>query len=273
MSVTKAIIPAAGLGTRMYPVTKVIPKEMLPLMNKPIIQHIIEDAVESGIREFLVVINPGKEAIINHFRKVDFVHNELKRKGKECALEKLNQLISKINLEYVYQNELRGLGDAIRLGAEFADNQSIAVILGDNILESYDDIPVLKQLIEIYEEYDASCVSIQRVPKQDVSRYGVMKGKNIEKGIYKSNGWIEKPKEAEAPSDLVVAGQYIFKPQIFDLLKTAKPGKNGEIQITDAMDQLARESDMYGYLFNGKRHDMGNLESYTRTCNYFAQIQ
>ena len=270
MSVTKAIIPAAGLGTRMFSATKAIPKDMLPLLDMPIIEHIVRDAVYAGIDDILIVINRGKEAIINHFSQIEFVNNELIKKGKSKELLRVEKLSQLANIQFIYQEELKGLGDAILLGRTFAADDPVAIMLGDNILESYTERPVLRELIDVYKEHEASCIAIQEVPKEAVFKYGVMSGKPVSDRLFLTSEWVEKPLPAEAPSNYVVAGQYIFTPQIFEWLTLTKPGKNGEIQITDAMNQMAKKNEVFALLFDGKRHDMGNFLSYTKTIIDFA---
>lgn len=270
MSIRKAIIPAAGLGTRMYTSTKSIPKEMLPLMNRPIIEHIVRDAVRSGIEEILVIISRGKESIIDHFSPIEHINKELKKKDKFNAIIEIEELNNLCKMEYVYQEELRGLGDAILLAKDFVKQEGFAVLLGDNIVESYGDETTLQSMMMVYERFSSSCIGTQRVPLDIVHRYGVMDGVEIEEGLYRTRGWVEKPSANNAPSDIVVAGQYIFTPSIFDVLEHTPVGKNGEIQITDAMDRLAKNEQVFAYKINGKRHDMGNLLSYIKSTVEFA---
>ena len=269
--VKKAIIPAAGFGTRLLPVTKSQPKEMIPIVDKPVIQYVIEEAVHSGITDILMVIGKGKRAIEEHFDRNFELEFNLQQKGKIKELEAIRRITDMADIHFVWQKELNGLGDAIRYGRLHVGNEPFAVLLGDTILESKGEIPVTKQLINVYEKYNASTVALEEVPHAMVHRYGVMAGQQInDNGTYKIDRLIEKPKPEEAPSNLVIAGRYVFSPEIFDMLEIIPTGVNNEIQLTDAMQLLLHDQDMYGLHFEGKRYDVGNKLDFIKTNLIFG---
>ena len=256
MRVKKAIIPAAGLGTRFLPATKAQPKEMLPIVDKPTIQYIIEEAVESGIEQILIITGRNKRAIEDHFDKSVELESELKKKGKEELLELVEGISNMAEIYYIRQKEPKGLGHAIGCARTFVGNDPFAVMLGDDVVDSR--VPCLKQLINCYNEYKTTILGVQKVPKEDVHKYGVVKGLTIEDRVYKVKDLIEKPKLEEAPSNVAILGRYIISPNIFDILEYTKPGKGGEIQLTDALKTLAKEEAMYAYEFEGRRYDVGD---------------
>lgn len=271
MKIKKAIIPAAGFGTRFLPATKSQPKEMIPVVDKPVIQYVVEEAVEAGITDILMVIGKGKRAIEEHFDRNYELENRLAEKGKTELLEKLRHITSMANIHFVWQKELNGLGDAIRYGKYHIGQEPFAILLGDTILESHTDEPVTKQLMNVYEKYESSVVALETVPKNRVNRYGVMDGKPTKSaGLHKVNQWVEKPNPEEAPSNLVVAGRYILTPAIFNLLENLPVGLNNEIQLTDAMRLLLNTEDMYGLQFSGKRHDLGNKLDFIKTNVHYG---
>lgn len=271
MKVRKAVIPAAGLGTRMLPATKSQPKEMLTIVDKPVIQYVVEDAVRSGIRDILIVIGKGKDAIKHHFDK-DFENSYyLEKKGKLKELEELRKISSLANIQFTLQKELNGLGDAVRYGAEFVGKEPFAVLLGDTILEPKSEQSVLAQLIDVFNTHGSSVIALEEVPTSLVSRYGIMGGKQIGRSsLYEVDQWIEKPQKDQAPSNLAIAGRYLFTPEIFKMLNKTTPGLNNEVQLTDAMRSLLLEQKMYGLRFEGKRYDIGNKLDFIKTNLLFG---
>lgn len=270
-TVKKAIIPAAGYGTRLLPATKSQPKEMIPIVDKPVIQYVIEEAVASGITDILMVIGKGKRAIEEHFDRNFELEYQLKQKRKDKELEEIRRITDMANIHFVWQKELNGLGDAIRYGRLHVGNEPFAVLLGDTILRTDNGVPATRQLMDVYEEYGAAAAALEQVPQHLVYRYGVMGGQKIDgKNLYKVKEWIEKPKPEEAPSNLVIAGRYVFTPEIFDLLDVIPTGVNNEIQLTDAMRLLLKEQDMYGLHFEGRRFDIGNKLDFIKTNLVFG---
>ncbi|MDB4492513.1 UTP--glucose-1-phosphate uridylyltransferase GalU [Akkermansiaceae bacterium] len=266
MKVRKAIIPAAGLGTRFLPMTKAIPKEMLPVVDKPVIQYVVEECVESGIEEILIVIGRGKRAIEEHFGRSAEFERELAVRGKPELSDEIRRISEMANIYYVWQNELKGLGDAVLCGQAFCGNEPFALLLGDTIVESADpERPVLKQLIEIHAEYQASVVALEEVPDEKVSRYGIAGGSEVRDGLIKIDCLVEKPSIEEKPSNLAISSRYLFRPEIFALLEETPRGKNNEVQLTDAMSALLSQSEIYGLWFEGKRHDIGNKLDFLKT--------
>ncbi|MFL0194239.1 UTP--glucose-1-phosphate uridylyltransferase GalU [Clostridium sp. WILCCON 0269] len=255
MSIKKAVIPAAGLGTRFLPATKAQPKEMLPIVDKPTIQYVVEEAVNSGIKEILIILGKNKKSIEDHFDKSVELEDELKSNNKEELLELVQGISNMVNIYYVRQKEPKGLGHAISLAKAFVGNEAFAVMLGDDIVDS--NVPCLKQLIDCYDEYNTSILGVQSVNKEDVSKYGIIDSIEIENRVHKVKNMIEKPKKEESPSNIAILGRYIITPEIFDILERTKPGKGGEIQLTDALRELLKQEAIYAYCFEGKRHDIG----------------
>lgn len=268
MKVKKAVIPAAGLGTRFLPATKAQPKEMLPIVDKPALQFIIEEAVASGIEEILIITGRNKKSIEDHFDKSVELELELEHKGKLDLLEEVRKISDMVNIYYIRQKEPRGLGDAIYCARSFIGDEPFAVLLGDDIVVS--DKPCLKQMLEIYEEYKTSILGVQVVPEKDVHRYGIVEGKFIEDRIFKVKSLVEKPMPEAAPSNIAVLGRYIINPLIFGILESTRPGKGGEIQLTDALNELAQREAMYAYDFIGKRYDIGDKEGFLEATVDFA---
>jgi UTP--glucose-1-phosphate uridylyltransferase len=243
--ITKAIIPAAGLGTRFLPATKAQPKEMLPVVDKPVIQYVVEEAIASEIEDILIITGKGKRAIEDHFDKSEI---EL----ENAFLDKIDAMMDHVNLFYTRQREPRGLGDAVYYAKSFVGNDAFALLLGDTIT-----IPeCTKELIKRYEEYRTSIIAVEEVPKEKISSYGVIKGKEVEGDIHLVEDLVEKPLPEEAPSNLGIIGRYILTPAIFDAIERTPPGKGNEIQLTDAL-RLVREK-RYGYVYRGRRYDIGN---------------
>ncbi len=268
LTIKKAIIPAAGLGTRFLPATKAQPKEMLPIVDKPTLQYIIEEAVESGIKEILIITGRNKKSIEDHFDKSVELELELEQKGKLDLLEMVKNISNMINIHYIRQKEPNGLGHAIGCAKSFIGNEPFAVMLGDDVVDSKK--PCLKQLIEAYEEYHTTILGVQQVADSDVDKYGIVKGRFIEDGIYKVKDLIEKPDVGTAPSNIAILGRYIITPEIFEILENTKPGKNGEIQLTDALKELAKRQAMYAYVFEGRRYDVGDKLGFLEATVDFA---
>ncbi|HHY78681.1 MAG TPA: UTP--glucose-1-phosphate uridylyltransferase GalU [Clostridiales bacterium] len=268
MKVRKAIIPAAGLGTRFLPATKAQPKEMLPIVDKPTLQFIIEEAVASGIEEILIITGRNKKSIEDHFDKSVELELELEKQGKFDLLEEVRKISDMVNIHYIRQKEPKGLGHAIYCAKSFIGNEPFAVLLGDDIVDAQK--PCLKQMLEVYEKYETTILGVQEVPKKDVSKYGIVDGNKIEDRVYKVKGLVEKPSIQEAPSNVAILGRYIIKPAIFSILEHVQPGKGGEIQLTDALQILAQKDDMYAYNFVGKRYDVGDKQGFLQATVEYA---
>lgn len=269
--VRKAIIPAAGLGTRFLPATKAQPKEMLPIVDKPTIQYIIEEAVASGIEDIIIVTGRGKRAIEDHFDKSYELEETLAKKGKYDQLEEVQAISKLANIHYIRQKEPLGLGHAVSCASRFIGNEPFAVLLGDDIVHSPDS-PCLKQLVDVYERYNSSVIGVQQVPEKDVSKYGVISinQNGIEKGVYHINDLVEKPKKEEAPSNYAIMGRYILRPEIFSILENLTPGAGGEIQLTDAIKKLNELQMVVGYEFEGERYDVGDKFGFIKATVEFA---
>ncbi|AWK49960.1 UTP--glucose-1-phosphate uridylyltransferase [Clostridium beijerinckii] len=268
MKVKKAIIPAAGLGTRFLPATKAQPKEMLPIVDKPTIQYIIEEAVASGIEEILIITGRNKKCIEDHFDKSIELELELERAGKSELLEMVRNISDMVDIHYIRQKEPRGLGHAIHCAKTFVGNEPFAVLLGDDVVDS--EVPCLKQLIDCYSEYNTTILGVQTVDKENVSKYGIVDGIHIEDRVYKVKDLVEKPSMEEAPSNVAILGRYIITPEIFNILENTKPGKGGEIQLTDALKTLISKEAMYAYNFEGKRYDVGDKLGFLQATIEFA---
>lgn len=254
--VKKAVIPAAGLGTRFLPATKAQPKEMLPIVDKPTLQYIIEEAVESGIEEILIITGRNKKSIEDHFDKSVELELELQQKGKKELLEIVQKISNMINIHYIRQKEPKGLGDAIYCSRHFIGDEPFAVMLGDDIVDN--NIPCLKQLIDAYDEYRTTILGVQKVDIKDTNKYGIISAKYIEDRVYKVKDLVEKPESSNAPSNIAILGRYIITPEIFDILENLPPGKGGEVQLTDALKLLSKKEAMYAYNFEGRRYDVGD---------------
>ncbi|MDO6355949.1 UTP--glucose-1-phosphate uridylyltransferase GalU [Caloramator sp. CAR-1] len=268
MKVRKAIIPAAGLGTRFLPATKAQPKEMLPIVDTPTIQYIVEEAVKSGIEEILIITGRNKRAIEDHFDRSVELELELKSKNKNELLNMLDNITNMAQIHYIRQKEPKGLGHAILCAKSFVGNEPFAVLLGDDIVDS--QVPCLKQLIDAYNMYKTTILGVQEVSYDDVDKYGIVSGVKIEDRLYKVSDLVEKPKKEEAPSNIAILGRYIITPEIFKILEKTKPGKNGEIQLTDALKELLNKEAMYAYNFEGKRYDVGDKLGFLQATIEFA---
>lgn len=261
--IRKAVIPAAGFGTRFLPASKSQPKEMLPIVDTPTIQYVVEEAVSAGITDILMIIGKGKRAIEEHFDRNWELETELQEKGRLEELESIRRISDLANVHFVWQKQLNGLGDAVSYARDHVGNEPFLLLLGDTLIESRE--PVTKRLVEIYGRYNESVVALEEVPREKVGRYGVVGGKSIEDGLFLINKLVEKPDPATAPSNMVIAARYAFSPRIFDYIAKTPPGKNGEIQLTDAMQLMLKDSAMYGFLFEGRRHDIGNKLDFLKT--------
>jgi len=268
MKVKKAIIPAAGLGTRFLPATKAMPKEMLPIVDKPTIQYIVEEAVASGIEDILIVTGKGKRAIEDHFDNSFELEQNLLEKGKLDLLSAVQASSRMVDIHYIRQKEPKGLGHAIWCARKFIGHEPFAVLLGDDIVRSAK--PCLKQMIDMYDRYRSSILGVKRVPDEEVSRYGIVDGKPIDEGFHSVTGLVEKPPQSLAPSNLAIMGRYILSPGIFDSLADLEPGAGGEIQLTDAIAKLNRSEAVYAYEFDGVRYDVGEKLGFIRTTIEFA---
>lgn len=268
MTVKKAIIPAAGLGTRFLPATKSQPKEMLPIVDKPTLQYIIEEAINSGIEEILIITGRNKKSIEDHFDKSVELELELEQKGKQEMLEMVRDISNMVNIHYIRQKEPKGLGHAIHCAKSFIGNEPFAVLLGDDIVDC--ETPCLKQLISAYDEYKTTILGVQEVAKEDTNKYGILDVKHIEDRVYKVKDMVEKPSIEEAPSNVAILGRYIITPAIFDILENQEPGKGGEIQLTDALKTLGNQEAIYAYNFEGRRYDVGDKFGFLEATIDFA---
>ena len=265
--VRKAIIPAAGLGTRFLPATKAQPKEMLPILDKPAIQYIIEEAIASGIEEILIITGRNKRSIEDHFDKSVELENQLKEQGKYDLLGLIEE-ISQIDIHYIRQKEAKGLGHAVLCAKQFVGNEPFAVMLGDDIVDA--EVPCLRQLIDVYDDCQGTVLGVQEVAKDKVSSYGIVNPKKVKENIWQAVDLIEKPSVEEAPSQLAVLGRYILEPEIFALLEKTEPGRGNEIQLTDAICKLAHEKPVYAYNFSGRRYDIGDKQGYLEATVEYA---
>ncbi|MCM1636645.1 UTP--glucose-1-phosphate uridylyltransferase GalU [Latilactobacillus sakei] len=265
MKVRKAVIPAAGLGTRFLPATKAMAKEMLPIVDKPTIQFIVEEAKASGIEDILIITGKGKRPIEDHFDSAPELEQNLKAKNKTKMLKMVNETTDMgVNLYFIRQSHPNGLGDAVRLAKSFVADEPFVVMLGDDLME--DEVPLSKQLINEYEETHASQLAVMKVPHNEVDKYGVINPENkVKDDLYNVKNFVEKPDVDKAPSDLAIIGRYLLTPEIFDVLENQKPGLGGEIQLTDAIDELNKTQRVFAHEFKGRRYDVGNKFGYLET--------
>ncbi|MBO0995832.1 UTP--glucose-1-phosphate uridylyltransferase GalU [Bacillus sp. SD088] len=261
LKVRKAIIPAAGLGTRFLPATKAMPKEMLPILDKPTIQYIIEEAIASGIEEILIVTGKSKRAIEDHFDRSFELESELEKQNKLDLLELVQGISNMIDIHYIRQKEPKGLGHAIYCARTFVGDEPFAVLLGDDIVHN-EEKPCLQQMLKAYEEYGTSILGVQEVEPENVHKYGIVAGEKMSDHVYSVHDLVEKPALEEAPSNVAILGRYIINPSIFAVLEHTPPGKGGEIQLTDALRELAQYEAMFAYQFEGRRYDVGNKLGY-----------
>ncbi|CAB1262506.1 UTP--glucose-1-phosphate uridylyltransferase GalU [Clostridium sp. MT-14] len=268
MDIKKAVIPAAGLGTRFLPATKAQPKEMLPIVDKPTIQYIVEEAVSSGIEEILIITGKNKRSIEDHFDKSVELEDELEKNNKTDLLKLVQNISNMVDIYYIRQREPKGLGHAVSLAKNFIQDEPFAVMLGDDIVDNR--IPCLRQLIDCYEKHRGSILGVQPVKKSAVSKYGIVDGTKIGDKIYRVKSLVEKPDAKEAPSNMAILGRYITTPKIFEILERTIPDKNGEIQLTDALRALAKIEPMYAYNFKGRRYDAGDKLGFLEANIYYA---
>lgn len=266
--IRKAVFPAAGLGTRFLPATKASPKEMLPLVDKPLIQYVVEEAVESGIEDIIIITGRGKHAIEDHFDVSFELEHNLREKGKTKLLEEVQRISNLVNFSYVRQKEPLGLGHAILCAKHLVGDEPFAVLLGDDIIDS--KVPALAQMIKIYKKYGTSILGIEEVPKDKTQHYGVIRPERIEDGVFRVLDLVEKPKPKEAPSNLAIIGRYILEPEIFDVLENTVPGKLGELQLTDGLKNLLSSQQIYGYKINGNRYDAGDKLGFLKATVEFG---
>ncbi|MFS0605259.1 UTP--glucose-1-phosphate uridylyltransferase GalU [Peribacillus frigoritolerans] len=266
--VKKAIIPAAGLGTRFLPATKAMPKEMLPIVDKPTIQYIIEEAVASGIEDIIIVTGKGKRAIEDHFDNAPELERNLLDKGKLDVLDKVRYPSDLANIHYIRQKEPKGLGHAVWCARNFIGDEPFAVLLGDDIVQS--DTPCVRQLINQYEQTGSSIIGVQKVPHNETHRYGVIDPSTIEGRRYQVSNFVEKPMQGTAPSNLAIMGRYVLTPEIFEFLENQETGAGGEIQLTDAIQKLNEMQRVYAYDFDGNRFDVGEKLGFVKTTIEFA---
>ncbi len=259
--IKKAIFPAAGLGTRFLPATKASPKEMLPIVDKPMIQYAIEEATACGIEEFIIITGKYKRAIEDHFDSAFELEESLKKAGKKRLLEEIRRL-NRINFAYIRQKAALGLGHAIYCAKPFVKDEPFAVLLSDDIIDPDDTL--LKDMIKIHRELNAPVLALQQVPMSEIHKYGVIDGIRERDDVYKISNLVEKPKSSDSPSDMAIIGRYILTPDIFDILEGIGPGRGGEIQLTDALCSLLKKRPLYGYLFKGTRYDAGDKVGYLK---------
>lgn len=268
--IRKAVIPAAGFGTRFLPFTKSVPKELIPVVDKPVIQYVVEEAVRSGIEEILIILSEGKEAVRGHFSPAPALERRLEETKKTKLIDELRAIGGGAKIEYVYQHDLNGLGGAVLLAEEFAAGESFAVLLGDTILSSATDVPVTGQLMELHDRYAASVIAVEEVPAELVPRYGIIGGRDLEPGVLEISTMVEKPAVQEAPSRLAVASRYILPYSIFAALKHTPRGKGNEVQLTDAIRSLLGAERFVGGRIAGRRHDIGDKLSFLENTVEFA---
>ena len=266
--IRKAVIPAAGFGTRFLPATKSQPKEMLPIVDTPVIQYVVEEAVASGITDILMIIGKGKRAIEEHFDRSFQLENQLLQKNKKSELKSVRRISELADIHFVWQKEMKGLGDAIYCARYHVEDEPFVVLLGDTVINSGE--PAARQLQDLYQEKEGPIVLVEEVESSLVSRYGVIDGEQVKNNFYLIKDFIEKPSPQEAPSNLVIAGRYLLTPDIFDYISRTKPSEDGEIQLTEAMRMMVKDRPIYALLLDGKRCDIGNKEGFIKTNIEFA---
>ncbi|MEX2469554.1 MAG: UTP--glucose-1-phosphate uridylyltransferase GalU [Pseudohongiellaceae bacterium] len=273
--IRKCLFPAAGYGTRFLPATKAMPKEMLPIVTKPLIQYGVEEAMDAGLTGMAIVTGRGKRAIEDHFDISYELEHQIAGSDKEALLDDTRRIIEHCTFSYTRQVEMNGLGHAILVGGNLIGHEPFAVILADDYCIGEDDGDgVLKQMVDLYEKYQCSIVAIMEVPPEQTSRYGVIEGEEIEEGIFRLSNMVEKPAPEEAPSNLAIIGRYILTPDIYEIIANTPPGKNGEVQITDALLTQAKNGGVIGYRFKGRRFDCGSVDGFIEATNFtYAQYQ
>ncbi len=271
--ISKCLFPAAGYGTRFLPATKAIPKEMLPILTKPLLQYGVEEAISAGIDTMAIVTGRGKRAIEDHFDISYELEHQIDGTKKELLMKEIRDIVQNYTFSYTRQVEMKGLGHAILTGQTLIGDEPFAVILADDLCDN-DDSSVLAQMVELYDKYPDCCiVAIEEVPHEDTNKYGVISGTEIENNLFEVDNMVEKPEPKDAPSNLAIIGRYILTPEIFDVIKSTKAGKGGEIQITDALLTLAKQKKVLAYKFDGKRFDCGSVDGFVQATNYFYEKQ
>ena len=273
-TIRKCLFPAAGYGTRFLPATKAMPKEMLPIVNKPLIQYGVEEAMEAGMTQIGFITGRGKRAIADHFDTSFELEHQIFGTSKESHLDDIRQVMDSCDFVFMRQREMLGLGDAILTGEPMIGAETFAVILADDLCAAptdSDEKRALAQLAELYERYQCSVIAIEEVPKEDTASYGIISGDEIAPGIYQVNDMVEKPKPEDAPTNMAIIGRYILTPEIFGYLKQTAPGANGEVQITDALKQLAQNRQVLAVKFKGQRFDCGSIEGFVEATNYYYE--
>jgi len=273
--IKKCLFPAAGYGTRFLPATKATPKEMLPVLTKPLIQYGVEEAVEAGIHTMAIVTGRGKRAIEDHFDISYELEHQIKGTSKEPLLKEIRSLIAQCTFSYTRQIEMKGLGHAILTGETLIGEEPFAVILADDLCDNHQGSAILAQMVKIYEKYQCSVVAIEEVPLEETNKYGVIAGTLVDDSthIYRVSDMVEKPDPKDAPTNMAIIGRYILTPDIFDIIRNTKPGKGGEIQITDALLEQAKEGNVIAYKFEGTRFDCGSIDGFVEATNYFYKQQ
>jgi UTP--glucose-1-phosphate uridylyltransferase len=266
--IKKAVIPAAGFGTRFLPATKAQPKEMLPIIDTPTIQYVVQECVDSGIEDILIVSGKGKRSIEDHFDRNFMLESRILEKDDQILYDQMKHIEEMANIHYIRQKELKGLGDAIYHARYHCSNEPFVVLLGDTVIDSV--IPVTQQLIDVYAQYRQTIIGVEAVPQDKVSRYGIVGGKKMSNRILELEKMIEKPPIKQAPSNLAIAGRYVLTPEIFPILENTQPGKGGEVQLTDALRALLKQEDIIAYTVEGKRYDIGNKMDFLKTTVEFA---
>lgn len=266
--INKCLFPAAGYGTRFLPATKAMPKEMLPIVNKPLIQYAVEEAKNAGLKNMAIVTGRGKRALEDHFDISYELENQIAGSSKEHLLNSIRDLIANCTFSYTRQIEMKGLGHAILTGRQLIGDEAFAVVLADDLCLNLGGDGVLGQMVKLYKQLRCSIVAVQEVPKEDISRYGVIEGNMINEGLYTVTNMVEKPSPEEAPSNLAIIGRYILTPDIFDIIESTPAGKNGEVQITDALLTQAKHGCVIAYKFQGRRFDCGSAEGFIEATNF-----
>ncbi|MFV8383009.1 UTP--glucose-1-phosphate uridylyltransferase GalU [Vibrio parahaemolyticus] len=265
--IKKCLFPAAGYGTRFLPATKSMPKEMMPVVNKPLIEYGVEEAIEAGMNGMCIVTGRGKHSLMDHFDKNFELEHQISGSSKEVLLDDIRSLIDSASYTYIRQREMKGLGHAILTGCELVGDEPFAVVLADDLCVN-EDKGVLAQMVELYKQFRCSIVAVQEVPETETHKYGVIAGEMIKEDIFRIDNMVEKPEPGTAPSNLAIIGRYILTPDIFELIENTEPGKGGEIQITDALMQQAQNGCVLAYKFKGQRFDCGSVEGYIEATNY-----
>ena len=268
MKLRKAVIPVAGLGTRFLPATKTVPKELLPIVDIPSIQYVVQEAVDAGIQEIIFVTGRGKDGIEDHFDEAPELEQILAERGQTDTLQQLRRIAGMTEVVSVRQKKPLGLGHAVLCARDLVGDEPFAVMLADDLIDSAK--PCIRQLLEIFEQYDESVIALMEVPQDEVHRYGVIKGRLLNPGLYQIEATVEKPPVKDAPSRIAIIGRYILRPELFQILENLPPGKGGEIQLTDGLSQLVRERQVYGCVFQGDRYDIGDKFGFVRATVAYA---